>query len=116
MAHAGPRDCVAIDTNQLLLLIAYEVLQNSGRTTLERIPILEAIRGRADYVPSEQFERLWLVFQNARRKVTTQYVIAETYSLRKLLRPLQTSKDVIWKAASQLLDRDHLVTGCNLSR
>ena len=116
MEHTGLRDCVVIDTNQLLLLIACEVLQNTRRTTLERVPILEAIRGRADRVPPEQFERLWLVFQRARRKVTTQHVIAETYNLCHRLRPLQTPKDVIWKAANQLLDRDNMEErGCSIA-
>ena len=66
------------------------------------------MRGRDDDVLPEQFEKLWLLFQSARRKVITQHVVAETYSLRHRLRPLQTQSDRIWGAATQLLYRDRI--------
>lgn len=108
MAHSERRDCFVIDTNQVLLLIALEVLRHTQRSALDRVNILNAVRARDDDVPPEQFEQLWLVFQNAVRKVITQHVVAETYNLRHRLRPLQTQSDRIWRAATQLLYRDHI--------
>ena len=103
MAHDEGRNGVVIDTNQMLLLIAYEVLRHTKRSALERANILYEVRERDDDVPPEQFEELWLLFQSVRRKVITQHVVAETYNLRHRLRPLQTKSDRIWEAATQLL-------------
>jgi hypothetical protein len=108
LAHYERRDCIVIDTNQVLLLIAYEVLRNTQRSTLERASILYEVRGRGHDVPPEQFEQLWLVFRNAKRKVITQHVVAEVYNLRQRLRPLQAQSDRVWEAAGQLLHRDHI--------
>jgi hypothetical protein len=69
VVHNGRRDSIVIDTNQLLLLIAYESLQHTQKSALERASTLYAVRGRGRDVPPEQFEQLWLVFQNARRRV-----------------------------------------------
>jgi predicted nucleic acid-binding protein len=97
-----------IDTSQMLLLIAYEVLRLTKRSALERANILYEVRGRDDDVLPEQFEKLWLLFQRARRKVITQHVAAEAHNLCHRLRPIQTQSERIWEAASQLLHRDHI--------
>jgi rRNA-processing protein FCF1 len=108
LADDERRDSVVIDSNLMLLLIAYEALRHTPRPPLERVSILFEVRGRGRDVPPEQFERLWLVFQNAKRKVITQHVVAELYNLRQKLGPLQAQSSRIWEVATQLLNRDHI--------
>jgi rRNA-processing protein FCF1 len=98
----SPRPNLVIDTNILLLLLGYQCSQFENLGAPARRRILEEIRGRGAVSP-EWFDELWLFFQNAAQSAVTQHVIAETYGLRNRLGAFRSRKDLVWRAALEIL-------------
>lgn len=98
-----PPLCLAVDTNLLLLILAYQCLLLDKATPLERARVLIEIRARDDLVSSEGFDDLWRLFRAARRRIVTQHVIAETYGLRRRLASFRHRRELVWQAAIALL-------------
>ena len=90
---------LVIDTNILLVLLGYQCLENAS--ALERERILREVLDSGGPVSGRQFDDLWQLFLSAGRRIVTQHVVAETYSLGK--RQLKFKKEVIWESAIALL-------------
>ena len=89
---------LAIDTNVLLLLVAYWRLEDSQGLTRARI--LRDIRGRDDHLSAEQFDGMWQRFRKAQRRVVTQHVVAEVWGPRGHRKQY---RELIWPVAISLL-------------
>ena len=87
-----------------MLLLGYQCLQLENARPLERSRVLNEIRGRDGAISPDRFDDLWNVFQNARRRIVTQHIIAETYGLRRRLARFRHRKDIVWRSALLLLD------------
>lgn len=98
-----PRPNLVIDTNILLLLIGYECSRLEKLGSLERRRVLEEIRGRGDLVSPERFDDLWRLVQSSAQRIVTQHVIAEAYGLRGRLGSFRSRKDLVWRAALEIL-------------
>ena len=98
--RSRPPQCLAIDTTLLLLLLGYLCLLFENRSSKERVQVLNEIRGRGDNISPERFADLWNLFLNAKRRIVTQHIVAETYGLR---RRLPYRKDLVWRSGIQLL-------------
>ncbi len=92
---------LAIDTNLLLLLLAYQCLLLDNARPQARTRVLNKIRGRGDDMSPQRFDDLWSLFHSAASRIVTQHVIAETYGLRSLLASFR--KDLVWRGALILL-------------
>jgi predicted nucleic acid-binding protein len=103
MAGGHPAAPLALDTNPFLLLVTYRYLKSKNATALERMLALSDVRDQSDYVEPELFDDLWYIFENTKRRIITQHVIAEAL---KFSRPgwLQGHKDAVRDAAISLLD------------
>ena len=95
--------CLVIDTNVLLLILADQCHRSLSTDSLQRVRVLNEIRGRSDDVAPQQFEALRQLFYHAKRRIITTHVVAEAYGLRKRLGTLKYKKDLVWKNAVSLL-------------
>jgi rRNA-processing protein FCF1 len=54
-------------------------------------------------VSPERFDALWRLFQYSAKRIVTQHVIAEAYGLRGRLGSFRSRKDLVWRAALEIL-------------
>ncbi len=76
---------IAIDTNILLILIAYETIEIRGLEGPAALKVLNDVWGQRQ-LGWEEFRRLFAVCRSARRRVVTQHVDSEVFSQRDKLR------------------------------
>lgn len=104
----GRHRSIAIDTNLLLVLLAYDYIEHSKPTDVMKLRILDDLRGRGREVPLACYTNLWMLFERASRRVVTQHVIAEVHNLQKRVPVLRTGWSSFWDAGARLV-RDNQV-------
>jgi hypothetical protein len=93
---------LVLDTNILLLLIGYQWALNQKLDVSDRTDQLEELRGRDPRLPPELFERLWNRFKSNGKRLITQHVVAETWSLGKA-RQACGKADSLWSGMLEVL-------------
>ena len=101
-----PKKCIALDTNLLVVLIAYSSL---AAKTVQRDRILGDIRGRNDGLSPKAFDILWQLVRNVERRLTTQHVVAESYNILKRQASLPHREDLWNSAIAFLADRNVVI-------
>jgi rRNA-processing protein FCF1 len=91
---------LVIDTNILLLLAGYKYLDSAATTGQEKHRRLLELRGRDGGLPPTMFDDLWQFVHQAKQRIITQHVLAETYNLSGRG---QFPKGLFWKSALELL-------------
>ena len=79
-ARPGVPRVIAIDTNLFTLVLLYHRFKSKGLGVPERERELQEVWGRQDTVSLEQLDALWRIFEQARRRIVTQHIVAETFS------------------------------------
>jgi rRNA-processing protein FCF1 len=99
---------IAIDTNLFSVLLRYYSLESDELSDLKRERGLQEVWGRKDPPKLEQFDALWQFFENARRRIVTQHVVAEAFTSR-----MRKRSD--WHKAISLLPNHVVECGCSIS-
>ncbi len=71
---------LVIDTSLLVLILGYKCMLLDKAEPLERVRVLNQIRGRDGGILTQRFDDLWSLFWSAASRTVTQHVIADGLS------------------------------------
>jgi hypothetical protein len=85
-----------------VVFLGYQYFLLNKESGSQRQRMLDEIRARGDTLSPRHYDNLWQLFRSAKRRITTEHVIAESRGSRNPMRSYPRER--VWQAAIVLLN------------